>query len=263
MHNRDRLSSVEASADRAQTHEETDEFLRLFNENGNRTLGSSREKSLTSQWLERHGKATRAMLIEHLSHKLPTSRRVRVIEDHVQTFLCRLVEKDTLGPYLAAGKNIQPSVLRIWAYQSACTEMRGWGVDASLRKSRGAKTNRDRLADAGKLPQVVIQSHESVMECRRYEVENGEVVTDLHDPYARSVEDDMISAETMENALALVRRKISGAGPRYASLLAELIDGEKSKGLAKDAGVSRARMAAMISRIREVLRDENLLADAD
>jgi len=27
------------------------------------------------------------MLLEHLGHKLPTSRRVAVIEDHVQTFL--------------------------------------------------------------------------------------------------------------------------------------------------------------------------------
>jgi len=217
-----------------------------------------RKGNLTSLWLAKHGKETRAMLIEHLSHKLPTSRKVAVIEDHVQTFLCRLVEKDTLASHISEGRSVQPSVLRVWAYQSACTEMRGWGVDASLRKSRGAKTHRDRRADAGLREVVIIQSTDAVIE-RRYEIENGESVTDLHDPHARSIEDDFISAETRERARALIARKISGAGPRYAMLLDSLMDGEKRSDLAVEAGVSPARIAAMVTKIREVLRNENLL----
>jgi hypothetical protein len=181
------------------------------------------------------------------------------VEDHVQTFLCRLVEKDTLAPHLAAGKTPQPSVLRIWCYQSACTEMRGWGVDASLRTSRGAKTNRDRMADAGKREVVAIHSTESCVE-RRYEVENGEVVTDIHDPYARNAEEDMISEEAFERARALVLKKIAGAGPRYARLLESLLDGAKRRDLARETGVSANRMATMLSRIREVLRNDETLA---
>lgn len=215
--------------------------------------------NLTARWLTTHGREVRAMLVEHLTHKLQTSRRVGVVEDHVQTFLCRLVERDTLAPHLEAGKTPQASVLRIWAYQSACTEMRGWGVDASLRTSRGAKTNRDRQADAGKLPVVAITSPETVIE-RRYEVENGEVVSDLYNPHTNSAEDELISAETLERARALVLRKIAGAGPRYAALFDALVDGGKRSDLASDAGVSRNRMASMLSRIREVLRDDDTLS---
>lgn len=216
------------------------------------------KSNLTSAWLGKNGREVRRMLVEHLTHKLQTSRRISVIEDHVQAFLLRLVERDTLRPVLAEGKEPQASVLRIWAYQSACTELRGWGVDAALRTSRGAKTNRDRLAESGKLPTVVVTSEEAAIE-RRYEVENGEVVSDIYDPHARSAEDEMVSAETMERARSLVLRKIAGAGPRYAALFDALVDGSKRADLASEAGVSRNRMASMLARIREVLRDEDSL----
>jgi hypothetical protein len=214
--------------------------------------------NLTAQWLATHGRDIRQMLVNHVAYKLQTSQKISVVEDHVQTFLLRIVERDTLAPYLRAGKTPQASVLRIWAYQSACTEMRGWGVDASLRTSRGAKTNRDLMADAGKLPMTAIHSGESAIE-RRYEVENGKVVSDLWDPNTRSAEDNMISGETLERARELVLRKIAGAGPRYAALFEALTDGGKRSGLASKAGVSRNRMVTMLARIREVLRDEDVL----
>lgn len=230
--------------------------LSLFNARVERARASENSapasENLTSRWLAKNGPGTRTMLVDHLTRKLPTSRRVSVVEDHVQTFLLRLVERDTLGPFLREGKRIQPSVLRVWAYQSACTEMRGWGVDASLRKSRGAKTNRDRLADAGKLPQVVIQSPEAVVE-RRYEVENGEVVTDTHDPSARSVEDNVISSELFGQALSLLQASPEETDARLRTLLSSL--GRSPKDL------SRTQIAAMRERLREVLRDESLLAD--
>jgi hypothetical protein len=218
-----------------------------------------RKVNLTAQWLASNGTKTRRMLVDYLGQKLQTSRQIDVVEDHVQTFLCRLVEKDQLAPYLELGKPIQPGVLRVWAYQSACTEIRGWGVDASLRQSRGAKTHRDRQADAGKLPVVAIHSTESAVE-RRYEVENGEVVSDLFDPHAEDAEDALVSAETLERAREVVLRKIAGAGPRYAALFDALVDGGKRATLASEAGVSRNRMASMLSRIREVLRDDDTLS---
>jgi len=208
----------------------------------------------TAQWLAVHGKSTRTMLIEHLSHKLPTSRCISVVEDHVQTFFCRLVEKDTLATWIASGKTVLPSVLRVWAFQSAVTEIRGWGVDASLRKSRGAKTNRDRMADAGNLPLVVIHSPDAVIE-RRYLVENSGEVVDLHDPNAVSVEDSLIADETMARAKAL----IAGVGPQYAALVESLFDGKKRADLS--AEFPRNKMASMLARIREVLSENGTLSD--
>lgn len=217
----------------------------------------SPQGNLTSRWLAKNGGATRAMLIEHLSRKLPTSRRLSVIEDHVQTFLCRLVEKDILAPFLSAGKNIQPSVLRVWCYQSACTEMRGWGVDASLRQSRGAKTHRDRMVDAGKLPPSVVQSTETVRVVeRRFEVENGEVVYDLHDPSSRTAEDSLLSSEALSAALDFLRQE--GGSKKGLSNLLETV-GLSGPLRAELSNLSRARAETIMGRIREFLREESLL----
>lgn len=219
------------------------------------TIRSGVKGNLTSQWLAKNGKEIFTMLVDHLSHKLPTSRRVSVIEDHVQTFLCRLVEKDTLASHLAAGKTPLPSVLRIWAWQSACTEMRGWGVDASLRKSRGAKTNRDRLADAGKLPSVIVQSPHAVIE-RRFEVENGEFVTDLHDPHVASVEDSLVTSDLLDRARELLTSR-GDRSNRYRALVESLCENDEGRAaLALEAGSSRSQMTAILARLREVVREE-------
>jgi len=220
--------------------------------------------TLTGKWMEKYGAETRAMLVEHLSHKLPTSRRVKVVEDHVQTFLVRLVERDTLAPKIleakgSRGNPINPSVLRVWCFQSACTEMRGWGVDASLRKSLGAKTNRDRMADQGKLPTVVVQSTEAVIE-RRYEVENGEVVSDIHNPNEVSIERSMISSETCARIRSLVQRKVGSSDPSLVGLVSLLMESGDHREAAAEMGISRTKMKSAMSLIREALEGEDLLA---
>jgi hypothetical protein len=213
-------------------------------------------RNLTSRWIAEHHDLG-PILVQHLICKLEMSRRMGVIKDHVQVFLLRLIERDTLAPYLMAGKKVQIGVLRVWAYHSACTEMRSWGVDASLRTSRGAKTNRDRMADAGKLPTVVIHSVDSVIE-RRYEIEDGEFVGELYNPNLQSAEDKIISAETIENARSLILRKM-GNGAKYMALFDAALDGEKRTGLAAQAGVSRSQMAVMLTKIREFLRKEDVI----
>lgn len=215
------------------------------------SLNQAPKGNLTSQWLAKNGASIRSMLVEHLSHKLPTSRRIAVIEDHVHEFLKRLIEKDTLASYLAVGKPPQPSVLRIWVYQSACTEMRGWGVDASLRKSRGAKTNRDRLADAGKMPQVVVQSSEAIVE-RRYEVENGEFVTDLHDPNAASVEDTMARGD-LSNLVREMLANRKNRSANYKALVEALVSDEKQAALALQLGMTPEGMSSILNRLRDVV----------
>jgi hypothetical protein len=212
--------------------------------------------NLTSQWLAKNGREIREMLIEHLSHKLPISRRISVVEDHVQTFLARLVERDTLGEHLAAGRVPQQSVLRIWAYQTACTDMRGWGVDASLRKSRGAKTNRDRQADAGERPPVVVQSATALIEVRRFEVENGEVVTELHDPNAVSIEDHLASNDLMDLARNMLSSR-KNRGSKYRALVESLFaNDEQRASLALKLGASREQLNSILARLREVVREE-------
>lgn len=117
--------------------------------------------NLTGRWLEENYARVFPALVEHLTAKMPVSHGFSVIEDHVQTVLMRFVERDTLAPFLREGKTVKLSVLGVWAYQSASTELRRWGTDASLRVTRGAKTARE--VQAGKSWRVV-QSAETFNE---------------------------------------------------------------------------------------------------
>lgn len=220
---------------------------------GRALLSRENTVNITTQWLDANGVEVTQMLIKHLSIKLKTSRKIHLIEDHVQVFLIRIMERDTLAPYIKSGKNPTFNVLKIWAYQSACTEMRGWGVDADLRTSRGAKTNRDQLVERGKLPAVVIHTGDSVVE-RRYEIENGEYVGDLYNPHARNVEAELISAETLRASRALIRRKLARTNPHCETLFNAMLEGEKQVDIAEAHGLSRSQAGVLISQIREVLR---------
>lgn len=213
------------------------------------------EMNLTAQWLAKNGRETFAMLVSYLSQRLLVSQRLSLIEDHVQTFLLKLIEKDTLAPHLREGKTVQPSVLRWWVVQSAATELRGWGVDASLRTSRGAKTNRERKVEAGEADPMVAQSEHTMVE-RRYEIENGQVACDLYDPYARDAEEEAMASQHLEAARVIIRYRIPNAASRYEQVLDCMLAGMKPSEMASYVGVSRHRMAAMISRIREVIRHE-------
>lgn len=211
---------------------------------------AGRASNLTAGWIKTHGVRVRAMLVSFLTAKLTTSRRMELIEDHVQTFLLRMVERDTFRPILIEGKEPSPSVLRIWLMQSAATEMRGWGVDASLRVSRGAKTNRDRLVDAGKaVPAPVIHAN-PVREVVSV-ADSGDVSSDYFDGKA-SPEDAMADRQMIE----IYRRRIcEKLNERHAAVFDLLLEGAKRREVAEEQGLTTAQVAVMISQIREVVAD--------
>jgi hypothetical protein len=211
----------------------------------------SARPNLTAGWLKTHGPRVRVMLVSFLTAKLTTSRRMDLIEDHVQTFLCRLVERDTLRDHLVEGKEPSPSVLRIWLMQSAATELRGWGVDASLRVSRGAKTNRDRLVDAGKKVAAPVIHESPVVEISSF-YENGDVYTDYFDPKATSPEGAAIDLQMIEVYRRRIREKLT---ERHAALFDSLVEGAKRREVAEEQGLTTGQVTAMLARIREVVTD--------
>lgn len=174
--------------------------------------------NLTAQWVRDNYTSIYPMLVSHLSMKMPRSRELAVVEDHVQTALARMVERDTLAPFLRDGKAVKPSVLRIWAYQSASTELRRWGADASTRMTRGAKTARE--VQAGKAWRVV-QSADTAREVVR-DREDTLSTPDLHDPAAPSPED----ALARKSRVDMVRRHLTRIGqPHLASAVEHVLNG--------------------------------------
>jgi len=162
--------------------------------------------NLTAEWMKTHYHEVFTILVQHLNAKMTRSRDLGVVEDHVQRLITRLIERDQLSPLLTKGENPKLSVLRVWAYQSACTELRRWGVDASLRASRSAKTSRE--VQQGKSWRV-IQSAETAREApHQLDVGGTEASPDLYDP-AASTPEDIIARKSR---VAMVRKALMRFG---------------------------------------------------
>jgi hypothetical protein len=192
--------------------------------------------NLTAQWVRDNYTSVYPMLVSHLSMKMPRSRELAVVEDHVQAALARMVERDTFAPFLRDGKAVKLSVLRIWAYQSASTELRRWGADASTRVTRGAKTSRE--VKAGKAWRVV-QSANTAREVIR-DREDPTTTADLHDPNEASPEDTLARKSRVD----VVRRHLARIGkPHLVPAVDHLLDGGSLSDL--DGGIAAQLTAAL------------------
>jgi hypothetical protein len=175
-------------------------------------------ESITARWISQNGSALRSSLITHLASKLSVSNSIGAVEDHVHTFMTRMVEKDLLAPIIGRGTRPSFSVLRVWAYQSACTEMRRWGVDASTRTLRGAKTARE--MEKGDKWRVV-QHHSAAKEALSDLSENDRSY-DLYDPAAPSPEDNVARKTRVD----MVRRHLARIGqPHLVDAMNHVLNG--------------------------------------
>lgn len=184
--------------------------------------GDTESPSLTAQWMRDNYARIYPMLVQHLTNKMPRSRDLSVIEDHVQTALARMIERDTLAPFLRDGKSVKPSVLRVWAYQSASTELRRWGVDASLRKTRGAKTAREvKAGDSWKVVQSPTTYREVLPDERRRSM--GDY---LPEEQYNTAEDSPEDAVSRRSQVDLVRRHLTRIGKAHlVSAVDHLLNG--------------------------------------
>jgi len=198
--------------------------------------------NLTAKWLDANGRTVYAALVQALDSKMKRSRELGVVEDHVQSFLTRLVEKDTLAPFIAKGSKIQMSVLRIWAYQSACTELRRWGVDASLRASRNAKTSREVQQGDAFRP---VQAHTPAVEVRSYgDHPSAHDRGDLCNPTEATPEDIVSQKSRVDHVRASLVRL---GHPHLVPVVDGLLEGRSVAELNAMYGVS-------LDQIRGVLR---------
>lgn len=200
-----------------------------------------RQTNLTAQWLSENGSAVIPALRYALGQKLPRSQDLGVVDDHVQTFLTRLVEKDTLAPFLSKGSKIQMSVLRVWAYQSACTELRRWGVDASLRSSRSAKTSREVQKGSS---WKVVQTANPICEVTPTSTLNGEGRTrDLYNPSTPSPEEVVASKSRIEH----VRASLMKMGhPHLVPVVNGLLNGESLSDLMQSHGITADQLRTVL-----------------
>lgn len=205
---------------------------------------ASKELNVTAQWLAQNARTVYSTLIGHLSSKMQRSNELSVVEDHVQEFLARLVHDDRLAPLLTTGETPKLAVLRVWAYQSACTELRRWGVDASLRATRNAKTSRE--VQKGKDFQPV-QSGTAACEVTTVSDDGTESTQDLCDPMAPSPEDVSARRSRVDHVRATLVRKGHG---HLVPVVDGLLEGMTLTELQTAYGVSGDQITTVLRGLR-------------
>lgn len=216
------------------------------------------QTNATAKWLATNYARVRKELEAHLSSKLRTSRTIGVVEDHVSTFLVRLIQRDYLEPYISSGRKVQDCVLKVWAYQAACTEFRGWGTDASLRKTRGALTARERSGV------TTARHHESpAVEYIQGGKDGGSVLDasmDIYQPSDRAPNDNIEYREAVEECRRLVASKVPAASAdKYLAVFDAMLMDESRQEIVSRGIVPEHRVTAMFAKVRQIVRDSGLL----
>lgn len=109
-------------------------------------------KNYTREWLNEHLKVsveqTEPQLLKTLRlilrKEMKVSRRRNLIDDHINTFLCRIIRCDSLRNKILAKEKITYSLVALWATRSAYSETRHIGADPVGRTLYGAKTDIER-----------------------------------------------------------------------------------------------------------------------
>lgn len=202
-------------------------------------------QNATSRWLSLHAKAVYDSLAKHLNAKMQRSGELNLLEDHIQEFLARLVRKDTLAPFLASGETPKLASLRVWVYQSACTELRRMGVDAAMRASRNAKTSREVQKGAAFMP---VQSPDAVREVPTSSMDDSiDTAPDLYDPSEPTPEDVATHRSRIDHVRAtLIRKGQAHLIPAVDGLLA----GKDFTEIQATLGVSEDQLAKAVRLLR-------------
>ncbi len=209
--------------------------------------GSTR--TLTQQFLGTHWATLRPTLVSHIHHKLPQTRNLGTAEDHVGGFSIKLLASDYLARYIQAGHKVRVSVLKVWAYQFACSEMRGWGTDASLRETRGATTVSDRKGGPPKGHQFA-----TARVIRQFE-DGQETGSDITDTALQTPEEATVSRETLLRCHAELRRAFQPeVAESYARLLSLECENMSRRDMALTLGCDESKVAQMLLQMRKVLR---------
>lgn len=101
--------------------------------------------NITSQWLtERLGDGLYSTLTSSVAAKFRISVARNMVDDHVNTFLAKLIQRDSLRERLILGKPVYNSQLASWCCRSAQNDIRSMGTDPVSRTMYGAQTITER-----------------------------------------------------------------------------------------------------------------------
>jgi len=111
-----------------------------------------RTPNATSKWLSKHLAPARGssesplmqMMRGALRKHLPLSAQCDLIDDHIQTFMERVIRRDSFAKALETPEGLPYSKVATYCVHSGCSDVRGMGVEPVCRELLGARTERER-----------------------------------------------------------------------------------------------------------------------
>jgi hypothetical protein len=212
-------------------------------------------KNATAQWLDEHLKPTAGgrsqlmtMLDASLRRHMPVSSRAGLIEDHINTFVMRVIHRDAFAKHLVDGAALPYSKVVSYCVNSGRTDARDMGTNPVCRELYGARTDRERLLGVSTVAERV----------HRQDTDGNIVASTTCD-----VEEASEFEDVWNRVEQIFRRRRSHVWERYTSVLALRVQGLSVDEIAKREGATRNSTAAVLADVRRVMRASAAAGELD
>lgn len=216
--------------------------------------------NVTAKWLDNRIRETGGMAGSFINHlkaavglKLPVSRIIGGIDDHIQSFFTKLISRDAFATRISEGHKVTDQQLAMFAVRSAYSDIRDSSTNPVCRELYGSRTDKERkdgsIIQPIKDPRVVFEYNDDGASTGTW--------SDIMDVTPN--QEDLVGFKQVWDRLeGSIRDHKPNAADRYIDLLHYKSDGDSIGDIAEKEGVSVYRAASMMAEMRRVIRFEDL-----
>jgi len=235
--------------------------------------------NMTARWVKEHltpqpgekAPPLLKLLRSSLAQRCPVSASAGQIEDHIQEFILRFIQRDGLRSRLLGGKKITYTHLATYATRSAYNDIRNRATEPVCREVFGARTEQERkkAKELAKEREEEGRTESGPVPGRKVTAEGGacggsrtEGLLYIQDPSA--THDDLWAARrSFERVWVRISEAMRKSKPRawkrYLGLLwLQLVEGLSVKEIASLEGVTDVRAATMIQEAKKAVRPSGM-----
>lgn len=228
-------------------------------------------ENLTLLWFRQNWTAMQPRVQAYMAKHLPRSAVQGLTEEHINTFVERVIRKDSFHDHLANDGKIYPSTLCNFVMRSAYTEMRTWGSDPSCRAIRGAVNERDRRRarefhdEHPNYSRERIHSREHQRASRGIGViafecgDENRAVGAVLDTYGGDLDGDVTEVMSMESTIKTIAEALNRIMPNgeeaFELFVMKEVGGMTYREIATARRIPESRASTTIKRARTALRE--------
>jgi len=238
----------------------------------------------TARWLGENFDRLYGRATLHLRRKMPRSEQFDKIDDHMMSWIDRVIQRDGLRSRIEAGRSIAPSQVCAWARRGAYTDIRNQGREIVCRVFHGALTpkevkERDNVNWIEEVVPRTINESELLAHNQYAAHSEDDFVSDtieclMDEHETAKVEDTVADQESLEHCLQLVSEIIHDEideehDPAWHQQLVHdrFIKQMSIREIAEEHGLSfendQNRIKVAFNRIRDVMLRARELGDFD